>query len=210
MSEGATFPSGAQGPMFSRPLGPLGAAMRHELAELQNDWWWFMLLGIGLIVLGTLALGSAALTSVAAVVFLGLLLLAGGIAQTISAFWAGRWSGFLLTMFIGLLYIVAGVFIIGHPVDSMVDLTLMLAFLFMVSGVFRIITSLMLRFPLWGWPLLNGVISVLLGVMIYKQWPASGLWVIGLFVGIEMIFNGWAWLMLALALRNLPRPTAGA
>lgn len=200
--------SGAQGEILSRPLGPLGVAMRHELAALQKEWWWFLLLGIGLVVLGTLALGAAAFASIVAVVYLGLLMLAAGIAQTISAFWAGRWSGFLLTMFIGLLYLVAGVFIVSHPVESTVELTLMLAFLFVVSGIFRIVTALVLRFPLWGWPLLNGVIAVLLGVMIYKQWPASGLWVIGIFIGIEMIFNGWAWVMFALGLRSLPHETA--
>ncbi|HUY89370.1 MAG TPA: HdeD family acid-resistance protein [Pirellulales bacterium] len=208
MSEGPTSSGSGEGPAFSRPLGPLGPAMRHELAALQKEWWWFLLLGIGLIVLGTLALGSAVIVSFATVVFLGLLLLAAGIAQTISAFWAGRWSGFLLTMFIGLLYMVAGLFIINHPIKSTIELTLMLAFLFIVSGIFRIVTALVLRFPLWGWPLLNGVISVLLGVMIYKQWPASGLVVIGIFVGIELIFNGWAWVMFSLGLKNLPREAA--
>ncbi len=207
MSTQPTSPSGMRGGVFPG-FGALSEAMRNELAVLQKDWGWFLLLGIGLIVLGTLALGSAFFASVVAVVYLGLLLLAGGIVQTISAFWAGKWSGFLLSIFIGLLYIVAGVFIIGHPVESTLDLTLMLAFLFIVSGVFRIVTALMIRFPLWGWPLLNGVISVLLGVMIYKQWPASGLWVIGLFIGIEMIFNGWAWMMFALGLRSLPRASA--
>ena len=204
MSDQPAYSSEAHGQATSQPLGPLGAAARHELAALHKEWWWFLLLGIGLVVLGTLALGAAAFASVVAVVYLGLLLLAGGIAQTISAFWAGRWSGFLLTIFIGLLYMVAGVFIISHPVESTIELTLMLAFLFVVCGVFRIVTALVLRFPHWGWPLLNGVIAVLLGVMIYKQWPSSGLWVIGIFIGIEMIFNGWAWVMFSLGLRSLP------
>lgn len=208
MSEGPTSSGGAERTAFPRPIGPLGAAVRHELAALQKDWWWFLVLGVGLIVLGVLALGSAAFASVVTAVFFGLLLLAGGIAQTISAFWAGRWSGFLLTMFIGLLYIVAGMFILNHPIEATVELTLMLAFLFIVSGMFRIITALMLRFPLWGWPLLNGVISLLLGVMIYKQWPASGLVVIGVFVGIELIFNGWGWVMFSLGLKNLPHEAA--
>ncbi|HEV7225038.1 MAG TPA: HdeD family acid-resistance protein [Pirellulales bacterium] len=205
MSDQPMYSSEGRGDAVSRSPG---AAARHELAALQQEWWWFLLLGIALLVLGTLALGAAAFASVVAVVYLGLLMLAGGIAQTISAFWAGRWSGFLLTIFIGLLYLVAGVFIISHPVESTVELTLMLAFLFVVSGVFRIVTALVLRFPHWGWPLLNGVIAVLLGVMIYKQWPSSGLWVIGIFIGIEMIFNGWAWVMFSLGLRSLPRDAA--
>jgi uncharacterized membrane protein HdeD (DUF308 family) len=72
----------------------------------------------------------------------------------------------------------------------------------MFSGVFRIVFALSERFAGWPWVLLNGAVTLMLGFLIYKQWPASGLWVIGLFVGIELIFNGWAWVMLALGLRR--------
>ncbi len=120
------------------------------------------------------------------------------------AFWAGRWGGFLVNLLVGLLYIVTAFFIIDAPLEGAVALTLLLALMFFVSGLFRMVAALVLRYPMWGWSLASGIISVLLGVMIYRQWPASGLWVIGMFVGIELIFNGWTWIMLSLGLRALP------
>src|SRR5258708_37215741 len=78
----------------------LASVLRHELAALRKDWWWFLLLGIALVVLGSLALGSAVFVSEVAVVFFGLLLLAGGIAQAVSAFWSGRWNGFAVQLLI--------------------------------------------------------------------------------------------------------------
>jgi uncharacterized membrane protein HdeD (DUF308 family) len=66
----------------------------------------------------------------------------------------------------------------------------------------------MSRFPQWGWVLAGGVLNLVLGIMIWRQWPVTGLWVIGLFVGIDMIFNGWTWIMLALRLKSLPRASA--
>ena len=153
-----------------------------------------------LVVLGTAALGSAVIASEAAVVFFGLMLLAGGIAQVVSSFWTGQWSGFLVNLLVGLLYIITGFFVIDTPLASAIALTLLLALMFFVSGLFRIVAALTLRHPMWGWSLASGIISVMLGVMIYRQWPASGVWVIGLFVGIELIFNGWTWIMLSIGL----------
>jgi uncharacterized membrane protein HdeD (DUF308 family) len=76
----------------------------------------------------------------------------------------------------------------------------------MLGGLFRILTAVAARFHHWVWVLLNGVISLVLGLMIWRQWPVSGLWVIGLFIGIDMIFYGWSLIMLALAVRGLPQP----
>jgi uncharacterized membrane protein HdeD (DUF308 family) len=195
--------------------GPLAAAFRHELVALREHWWWFLLLGIAMIVLGTVALGSSFFVSVVTVVFFGFLLLTGGVIQIISSFWAGRWTGLLLHLLIGILYVITGYMIIDAPVESTVQLTLVVALFLLVSGLFRIVASLLLKFHDWGWVLLNGIVTLLLGLLIYKHWPSDGLWVIGLFVGIDMIFNGWAWIMLSLGLRwakNIagpgPSPTA--
>jgi uncharacterized membrane protein HdeD (DUF308 family) len=77
----------------------------------------------------------------------------------------------------------------------------------MVEGVFNIVAALSYRFAAWGWPLVSGIIDVILGVMIWMEWPASALWVIGLFVGINLIFRGLNWIGLGLALKSLPRPS---
>jgi uncharacterized membrane protein HdeD (DUF308 family) len=89
---------------------------------------------------------------------------------------------------------------------SALTLTLILAVFFMVSGAFRILVALLMRFPEWRWLLLNGLITLLLGLLIWKQWPLSGLWVIGLFIGFELIYTGVSWVLLSLAARRLASP----
>src|ERR1700676_749853 len=120
---------------------PLAVVLRHELHAMRKDWWWFLLLGVALVVLGLAALGSAVFFSEVAVVFFGLLLLAGGIAQVVSAFWTGQWSGFLVNLLVGLLYIVTGFFIIDAPLEGAIALTLLLALRFFVVGFFRIVAA---------------------------------------------------------------------
>lgn len=91
-------------------------------------------------------------------------------------------------------------------------LTLMIALFLMVGGIFRMIFAISERFSGWGWVLLNGAVSLMLGLLIYKQWPASGFWVIGTFLGIDLILNGWGWIMLALDARKAApeEPSAAA
>lgn len=180
---------------------PFRTVIAAEIGTLRHHWKWFLALGIGMVVLGTIALGCSVLTTEVAVVLFGFLMLAGGIAEIISAFWAGKWSGTLIHLLIGILYTVVGIMIIDSPEQSAIQLTLLLAFFLIFSGVLRIVFALSEQFTGWGWVLLNGAVTLLLGMLIYKQWPYSGVWVIGLFIGIEMIFNGWAWVMLALAIR---------
>jgi len=199
-------------------LGSASHSLRHELQDLKQQWRWLFLMGIALVVLGSLAIGVPIFVSVSAVIFLGAFLLAAGIAQVVSAFWAGRWSGFLLQLLIGIFYIVVAVLILDTPVASTMTLTLLIAAFLIVSGIFRIVSALTLKFPGWGWQMLSGVITLILGVLITKVLTQDdsmgGLWVIGLFVGIEMIFNGLTWSMLALEIRSIPvedaTPSAGA
>jgi uncharacterized membrane protein HdeD (DUF308 family) len=189
----------------ARLAAKLEKAMKHELRHVRDKWWWALLLGVGLFVLGLAALATAPfLASVVFVVLLGFLMLVGGVAQLVSAFWAGKWSGFLLELLIGILYVVIGILIIDEPVETLVVLTVLIAAFLIVGGIFRIVSAMSLQFPGWGWHLLNGFVSLLLGVLILQRWPESSLVVIGVFVGIEMIFNGLTWAMLGLELRRLP------
>ncbi len=183
----------------SRPAGT------HELHPLRDQWWCFLLLGIALVVFGSICIIEPLVPSLASVVFLGFLLMAGGIMQIVSSFWAGKWSGMLLHILIGVLYAVVGYMIVDAPVVNMVMITKFIAIFLIVSGVFRIVSALVVRFQDWGWVLLNGGVTLLLGIIINRQLPEAALWVIGLFIGIEMLFNGWAWVMLALGLRAVAK-----
>ncbi|HEY7323069.1 MAG TPA: HdeD family acid-resistance protein [Candidatus Binatia bacterium] len=174
-------------------------------AELRRNWGWFLILGIVLIVLGTIALGSSLVMTIASVFFFGWLLIIGGVLEVVHAFWREkRWGGFFLDLLTGILYVVAGWMMVTNPGQSALLLTLLIAMFLVFEGVFRIVAALSVRYPHWGWVLFNGIISLILGIMIWRQWPYSGLWVIGLFVGIEMLLNGWSLVMLSLTARNLP------
>ena len=177
----------------------------HELHPLRDQWWCFLLLGVGLVVLGSICIVEPLVPSLASVIFLGFLLLAGGIIQIVSSVWAGRWSGTLLHILIGVLYLVVGYMVIDAPGLSLLVLTKFIAIFLIIGGVFRIVSALMVRFHHWGWVLLNGGVTLFLGIVINRQLPEAALWVIGLFIGIEMIFNGWAWIMMALGLRSLSK-----
>ena len=175
-----------------------------DIRGLQKNWGWLLALGIVSIILGILALGSAAFFTVASMIFFGWILLIIGILEMVHSFWNRHWGGFFLHLFYGILAFVAGLIIIGNPQASALLLTLMLAMFFMVTGLFRIITALAMRFPSWEWRLFDGIITLLLGILLWAQWPFSGLWAIGMFIGIALIFSGWSSVMLALAARDLP------
>jgi len=196
--------------MTITPLSP--AVVESELRSLRQHWVWFLVMGIALVVLGSIAIGWSCLTTItiAATWLFGFLLLGAGIGEIIHSFTVGRWSGTLVHLLIGLLYAVVGFMMISDPGDSAITLTKIIAIFMIVGGIFRVIAALSHRFPGWEWVLLNGGISLMMGMLIYKQWPQSGLWFIGLYIGIEMIFNGWAWIALAIGIRKLPSSPAVA
>ena len=174
----------------------------HELYHLQDEWKWFSTLGVVLMVLGMISVIYCLFASQAAVVLFGVLILAGGVVQIVNALWAGKWSGFLLNLLVGIIYVIVGLFMVDDRQHAVLILSALLAAFFIVSGIFRIAAALSVQFPGWGWALLSGVVAILLGIMIYKGWPMTGKVIIGLFIGIEMIFNGWYWVMLGAELKE--------
>jgi uncharacterized membrane protein HdeD (DUF308 family) len=185
-------------PEIRDPMVPLFSTIRN----IQQNWQGFLALGIILIILGFLAVGAATYTSLMTVVFLGVILLIGGIAKLVYSFWVREWSGFFLSLLIGLFYTVTGALFLAKPIAALAALTLIIGSLFVISGVFKIVAALSYRFEHWGWILFSGVISLLLGGLVLAEWPAASLWVIGLFVGIDLIFYGWTWVILALGARQ--------
>jgi len=188
------------------PNAPAASELKHELEHMCGNWVWFILLGALLAVCGTAAIVFPPVlvgTSIIVPVVLGVLLMVGGVATIISSFWAGKWSGFLLQLLVGVLYLVVGYVFTENPFKTALALTLFIAIVFIIVGIFRTTAALVLQFPQWGWALLNGVITFLAGVIIYRSLPEGAFWVIGLLIGLELLFNGWMWIMLALSLRSL-------
>jgi uncharacterized membrane protein HdeD (DUF308 family) len=190
--------------MSSQNEAALTTAQDTIFGALKKNWGWLLALGITSIVLGTLGFYMTFAFTVTSVLVFGVLLLVGGLFQLVQAFTCRGWKAVLWHVLIGLLYVAAGIDIIYNPVRASAVLTLVLAGILIAVGVSRIIMAFQIRAAVdgWYWSLLSGVISIVLGGMIIAQWPESGLWVIGLFVAIELLFNGWSTIFVALAARK--------
>lgn len=171
--------------------------------EVRRHTGWFVALGVALIVLGCIAIWAAVFTTLISVMIFGWLLLIGGIVQSVHAFFVRPWTGLLLQLLIGMLNIIVGLLIVANPGASALALTLLMAAFFIVGGLFRIIASAREHLPSRGWAIFSGIINILLGILIWMQWPASAFWVIGLFIGIDLVFTGWWFLTLSLMARRL-------
>jgi uncharacterized membrane protein HdeD (DUF308 family) len=185
---------------------PAADLVKHELHHVRKSWCWFFSLGALLVICGALAIVFPFLASVAAISVLSIVLMVSGVATIISSFWTGRWGGFLVHMLVGMLYLAAG-FVISegkNELITMLVITVFVAVSFMVMGLFRVLAAMTVRYPQWGWSLLNGALTFLVGTAIYRHLPYSALWVIGLLVGIELIFCGLAWIMLSMEIRKIP------
>jgi uncharacterized membrane protein HdeD (DUF308 family) len=176
-----------------------------EVADLRPKWGWFLVLGIALLVLGAVALALPWVTTLTSVLFYGWLLVFGGAFEIVAAFGTTGWRGILLQLLSGILSIVVGALIVAHPDAGVLGLTLVLATLFLVGGIFRTGAAFVLRFPSWGWAAVSGIVTALLGVYIWAAWPVSALWLIGLLVAIELLSRGWAWVMFGFAVRQISK-----
>lgn len=186
------------------PFPGLAPVIQEDLRKLKGAWLWFVILGAALILLGLTALGYATFFTIASVEILGFFLILGAAFYIAGAFFTGSWGGFFLTIMMGVLQLVVGMICVRHPAEAAIVYTLLMAVFFMVGGLFRIIASLSGQFRGRGWVLANGVITLLLGIMIWHQMPFSGLWVIGTFLGIDLLFNGWSYVLLGLNVRQIP------
>lgn len=171
--------------------------------EFKERWGSFLIWGIVLIALGVLAMGLAQFTTLLSIMILGILFTAAGIVVTYDAFksWWGKSQGFFLHLVSGVLYLILGILLLASPMVGAISLTILMAIFFIMIGVFRIILSPLIRFPRWGWAFISGVITLVLGIMILLQMPASGLYIIGLFVGIDLFLWGWTYVTMALFAR---------
>ena len=169
----------------------------------RTRWYWFVVLGILLMLLGVFAWFDVIAVTLAGVLFIGAALVVGGVLQVIHSFLDRSWSVFLLHILSGLLYVVGGFLIMAEPIRGSVVITLVLAVVMIVAGGFRV--AIAIRH--WhlggsGLLLLGGLISILVGVALYVALPWSGLWVVGTLIAVELIFHGAAWFEFGLALRR--------
>ncbi len=170
--------------------------------RLGQKWGLILTLGIILLVLGTVGIGATFAVTLVTVTFFGYLILVGAVLQLADAF---RYKGWALlgNIFIAMLYVSAGYMMINDPLLASTTITLFIALVLIAIGIMRLMVAYRLSgLPGWTWTLISGIAAIVVGIMIWNNWPESGLWVIGMFVAIELIFNGWSLIMLGLAARK--------
>lgn len=173
-----------------------------ETAIQTNKYWaWFLGYGVLLVILGMLAIGASTLTTLVSVMVLAVFLIIGGVIIFFDSFryWKSKWSGFFLHLILGIVYFAIGCMLMRNPVASALSLTILLGVFFVIVGIFKVIEALLVKLPYWGWRLVSGILSLVLGGLVLLHWPHSGLIVIGLFIGIDLLMTGWAYIMLSIA-----------
>ena len=160
-------------------------------------------LGIFLIIVGGIAIARPFFATVAATLFLGVLLLLKGIFQIVHSFQTNIRGNFWLKFLGGLIYSLGGLLIMFNPLPSLIALTLVVGISILVASIFQVILAFELRpAPHWDWVLLSGVLGIIIGILVWHQWPENSPWAIGLLLGINLIFDGLAMILFASAARK--------
>ncbi len=186
--------------------GPLPPNLAEGLKVLRAKWGWIVALGVVFLIAGFIALGSAVAATASAVMIVGIMMIMGGVAEIVAAFSVKGWGKFAVWMLLGLLYVGAGFIALMNPFAAATILTLMLGAALVAGGVLRIFLAFSMKAAgkPWGWIVVSGLVTLLLGAMIIAQWPASSFFVLGIFLGIDLIFIGSGWITMGLALKNRP------
>jgi uncharacterized membrane protein HdeD (DUF308 family) len=181
------------------------ALRRRALTTIHEHWKLFLFQGILLLVLGMLAVALPNISTLEIELLVGWLFVIGGGGRAIAIFRKRHMPGFWWSLFSGIIAVVAGVILLMHPLRGIISLTILMAALFVVEGIAAVIVALDFRHHLrhWGFMLLSGLINLVLAYLIWKGWPNTATWVIGLYVGIYMIFLGVPLIMTALAARHI-------
>jgi uncharacterized membrane protein HdeD (DUF308 family) len=173
-----------------------------EREELQRNAIWLVILGVALLLLGAACIMAPVAATITTVEVFGYLLLIGAGFELASGLWVRNWRGFFLHLLMALFYFFVGIIAVERPGLGAAAYTLMLAMFFVAAGAIRAVAAAAHRFPGWGWMLLSGFVCFILGIMIWRNMPEAAFWVIGTFLGIELVFNGVSWVMLGLAARS--------
>lgn len=173
------------------------------LAQIKKNAGLTILLGVLIVLVGLMALSSPLITGLSVAFMVGILLIIGGAFQLLFAFKTGKG---IWPYIIGVLSVIAGGYMVGNPMVASATLTIFLAAYLLVSGVSEMIMAFQIK-PMsgWGWLLFGGVLSVLLGMMIWGQYPLSGAVAIGIFLGFKLLFDGLTLIMLGMSARSLAK-----
>jgi uncharacterized membrane protein HdeD (DUF308 family) len=187
--------------IFMQSLNPLTQGAR--LGPLRAKWGWIVALGAIYVIAGLIALGSVAAATVATVFVVGIMMVIAGVAEVINAFQIRTWGRFLLWLALGALYIIGGFATFENPLLAAALLTLLLGASLVVSGIMRIVLAFSMKEGMpWIAVCLSGAVTLLLGAVILAHWPVSSIYILGLLLGIDLVFAGAAWIAVGLGVRR--------
>ncbi|MCP3391098.1 HdeD family acid-resistance protein [Bradyrhizobium sp. CCGB12] len=173
------------------------------IAALHAKWGWIVALGVVYLIAGFVALGSVVMATVASVIVVGAMMIVAGAAEIIGAFQMKSWGKFLIWALLGVLYVIAGFLTFENPLLAAVLLTLFLGASLIASGAVRLFLAFsMKRETPWVWVALSGAITLLLGLLIVARWPVNSVYILGLFLGIDLIMAGAGWIGLGFSLKR--------
>jgi len=180
------------------------------IEEVRKSWGWFLVFGILLMILGAACVGKAQTATTFSILALGWVLAISGVVWLVSSFYAWSWGGFFVYLLNAIIRGVTGYLLIRHPDAGAEGVTMLLAALFIVGGLFRAAGASVIQFPRWGWTVFAGLVSVALGVYLLATWSTSSTFFVGIAIGIDLIFDGAALIGFAGAIHSLPNVHAGA
>lgn len=171
-------------------------------AKVQENWMWFLLLGLALVLGGVILIAAPLASSIAVTLLIAAVFFVGGLFQVYHAFKTKAWSGFLWNLITGIVALIGGIVIYVNPLAGTFALTVVIAAIFVAQGV----TQLFLAFKIkphegWQWVAIAGAVSLIAGALIWFDLPGSAVWALGLIAGISVLTNGWSYIVLALAAR---------
>jgi uncharacterized membrane protein HdeD (DUF308 family) len=173
-----------------------------NMQELQKKWGWFLGLGILITLIGGVAVVFPWIFTLTSVLVFGYVLIVSGVSQALFAFSLRGWQGVAVNLVAGVLETIVGVIVVVKIGAAIQVLTLALAIYLLAGGAFRIGAALTMRVPGAGTLALSGLISLVLGVFLILDYPGDSVWLIGTMVGVDLLFHGFSWIMLGMALRS--------
>jgi|SRR6185312_10193747 len=171
--------------------------------EFRFGWGLPLTMGVVTILIGLAAIALTFTSTLISVALLGICILAAGVAQIFYTFSSRRWSDVMMHVLLAALYIVAGYYLIRRPLSGAISLTLFLSLFYILSGAYRVAAGLMSNMPGRAWAFFGGIVTLLLGGLILGNWPGASLWVIGLFVGVDLVLLGSHLAALAFAVHHV-------
>jgi uncharacterized membrane protein HdeD (DUF308 family) len=186
-------------------MNTLASLFEAGIEEVRKSWGWFLVFGILLMLLGAACIAKSQTATTFSILTLGWVLAISGVVWLVGAFQTWTWGGFFVYLLNAIIRCVTGYLLIRHPDAGAEGVTMVLAVLFIVGGLFRAAGATAIQFPRWGWTVFAGLVSVALGVYLLATWTATSTYFIGLAIGIDLVFDGAALVGFAGAIHSLPK-----